>query len=95
VAAQDDQLATAVQHLVVLTREAAPGVHRLEPPVTPLSSAALLTNAPEEPSLGAELRAELASADRVDLLCAFIRWRGSGCWSSSSRCCVAVACRFG
>jgi hypothetical protein len=43
VAAQDDQLATAVQHLVVLTREAAPGVHRLEPPVTPLSSAALLT----------------------------------------------------
>ena len=51
-------------------------MHRLEPPVTPLSSAALLTNAPEEPSLGAELRAELASADRVDLLCAFIRWHG-------------------
>jgi superfamily II DNA or RNA helicase/HKD family nuclease len=76
VAAQDDQLATAVQHLVVLTREAAPGVHRLERPVTPLSSAALLTNAPEEPSLGAELRAELASTDRVDLLCAFIRWHG-------------------
>jgi superfamily II DNA or RNA helicase/HKD family nuclease len=76
VAAEDDQLAAEAQHLVVLTREAAPGVHRLERPVTPLSSAALLTNAPEEPSLGAELRAELASADRVDLLCAFIRWHG-------------------
>ncbi|MEP7021622.1 MAG: DUF3427 domain-containing protein, partial [Pseudonocardiales bacterium] len=42
----------------------------------PLSTAALLTNAKGEPSLGAELRAELSSADRVDLLCAFIRWTG-------------------
>lgn len=45
-------------------------------PVTPLSEAALLTNAKDEPALGSELRAELASADRVDLLCAFIRWHG-------------------
>ncbi|MDX6223884.1 MAG: hypothetical protein QOE64_260, partial [Frankiales bacterium] len=75
-AAEDEQLADVAQHLVVLTRETAPGVHRLERPVTPLSSAALLTNAPDEPSLSAELRAELGSADRVDLLCAFIRWHG-------------------
>ncbi|MGH3936771.1 MAG: phospholipase D-like domain-containing protein, partial [Pseudonocardiaceae bacterium] len=45
-------------------------------PATPLSDVALLTNTPGEPSLGAELRAELASADQVDLLCAFIRWHG-------------------
>jgi superfamily II DNA or RNA helicase/HKD family nuclease len=64
------------EHLVVLTRDEAPGVHRLERPVTPLSAAALLTNASDEPSLGAELRAELASADQVDLLCAFLRWHG-------------------
>ncbi len=51
-------------------------MHRLERPVTPLSSAALITNARDEPSLSAELRAELASADRVDLLCAFVRWHG-------------------
>jgi len=76
VSASDEQLADVAEHLVVLTRETAPGVHKLERPVTPLSSAALLTNAPEEPSLGAELRAELGSADRVDLLCAFIRWHG-------------------
>nr|WP_211176586.1 DEAD/DEAH box helicase [Pseudonocardia acidicola] len=76
VAAQDEQVAAAAEQLVVLSREVAPGVRRLERPVTPLSSAALLTNAPEEPSLGAELRAELASADRVDLLCAFVRWHG-------------------
>lgn len=75
-AAHDEQLAGAVEHLVVLSREVAPGVHRLERPVTPLSSAALLTNTRGEPSLSAELRSELASADGVDLLCAFIRWHG-------------------
>ncbi|MCT2589546.1 DUF3427 domain-containing protein [Streptomyces sp. N2-109] len=45
-------------------------------PSTPLSESALLTNAPDDPSLGTELRYELASADRVDLLCAFVKWHG-------------------
>lgn len=45
-------------------------------PVTPLSDVALLTNSHGEPNLGAELRAEMASADDVDLLCAFVRWHG-------------------
>lgn len=45
-------------------------------PTTPLREAALLTNAPDEPSLGRELRAELVSADSVDLLCAFVMWPG-------------------
>ncbi|RKN60729.1 DUF3427 domain-containing protein [Streptomyces klenkii] len=45
-------------------------------PATPLSDTALLTNAPEDPNLGFELRAELATADRVDLLCAFVKWHG-------------------
>ena len=66
----------AHEQLAVLSREVAPGVHRLQRPTTPLSAAALLTNAHGEPSLGAELRAELGSADRVDLLCAFVRWHG-------------------
>jgi hypothetical protein len=43
-------------------------------PATPLSDAALMTNARREPTLAAELRVELASADRVDLLCAFVKW---------------------
>ncbi|GAA2540866.1 DUF3427 domain-containing protein [Pseudonocardia hydrocarbonoxydans] len=76
VAAEQERIAGSAEHLVTLSRETAPGVHRLERPVTPLSSAALLTNAHGEPSLMAELRAELGSADRVDLLCAFIRWAG-------------------
>ena len=45
-------------------------------PRTPLADAALLTNSSGEPSLGAELRAEIDSADEVDLLCAFVKWYG-------------------
>ncbi|MFE1793470.1 DUF3427 domain-containing protein [Streptomyces sp. NPDC059525] len=45
-------------------------------PSTPFSDTALLTNSPEDPSLGSELRAELATADRIDLLCAFVKWTG-------------------
>ncbi|MGH3767949.1 MAG: DUF3427 domain-containing protein [Pseudonocardiaceae bacterium] len=66
----------ALEQLVALAFPEAPGVHRLLRPATPLSDVALLTNTRGEPSLGAELRAELASADQVDLLCAFIRWHG-------------------
>lgn len=76
VEAERERVGSSAEHLVTLSRETAPGAHRLERPVTPLSSAALLTNAHGEPSLMTELRAELASADRVDLLCAFIQWHG-------------------
>lgn len=52
------------------------GAPQLPRPTTPLSDAALLTNARQDPTLAAELRAELASADHVDLLCAFVKWHG-------------------
>src|SRR5688572_28456674 len=45
-------------------------------PLTPLSQDALLVNAPREPALASELRREIASADRIDLLCAFVVWSG-------------------
>ncbi len=45
-------------------------------PATPLSDAALLTNTKGEPNLGAEVKAELETADEVDLLCAFVKWYG-------------------
>ena len=45
-------------------------------PATPLSDAALLTNAQGEPSVGHEIIAELASADRVDVIMAFVKWYG-------------------
>ncbi len=45
-------------------------------PSTPLGQSALLTNSRNEPSLGAELKAEVDTADEVDLLCAFVKWHG-------------------
>ncbi|MCL4806860.1 MAG: DEAD/DEAH box helicase family protein, partial [Thermoanaerobaculia bacterium] len=45
-------------------------------PETPLAESALLVNATGEPSLASELGRELATADRVDLLCAFVKWSG-------------------
>jgi superfamily II DNA or RNA helicase/HKD family nuclease len=45
-------------------------------PSTPLSDAALLTNAQGEPGMGHEIHAELASADRVDVIMAFVKWYG-------------------
>ncbi|MDY5584579.1 MAG: DUF3427 domain-containing protein [Arcanobacterium sp.] len=45
-------------------------------PSTPLSEVALLTNNPKEPQLGAEILKELESADRVDLLCSFLKLTG-------------------
>ncbi|MEV5411146.1 DUF3427 domain-containing protein [Thermopolyspora sp. NPDC052614] len=56
--------------------EAGPGSVPPVRPSTSLSEAALLTNAHEDPNLAHELAAELASADRVDLLCAFVKWSG-------------------
>lgn len=41
-------------------------------PTSPLSTSTLLTRARTEPSLGHELSTEMASADRVDILSAFI-----------------------
>ncbi|MGV9840534.1 DUF3427 domain-containing protein [Streptomyces fungicidicus] len=70
-----DLIADGPQQLLAITRQEAPGVFAVRPGI-PLSDTALLTNSPEDPSLGFELRAELATADRVDLLCAFVKWHG-------------------
>lgn len=74
----DDVLEQGPQQLMALAAEEAPGVWSLlqTRPAVPLSRPALLTNASSDPKLGAELRAELLSADRVDLLCAFVKWYG-------------------
>ncbi len=46
------------------------------PPATPFSQSDLLVNAEGQPNVGSELRAELATADSVDLICAFVIWSG-------------------
>lgn len=47
-----------------------------ERPDTPLSRSALLTSTRLDPSLASQLRKEIASAERVDILCSFVRWSG-------------------
>ena len=45
-------------------------------PDTPLSRCVLFTGTRLDPSLGSQLRKEITTADRVDILCSFIRWSG-------------------
>ena len=45
-------------------------------PLTPLLDTTLLTNAPGEPRVGKELEAEIDSADRIDVVMAFVRFSG-------------------
>lgn len=78
IAEPGDAVLDPVEQLEALRRPPGPGVlnRYVQRPRTPLNDAALLTNAHGEPSLAAELRAELDSADSVDLLCAFVMWHG-------------------
>ena len=45
-------------------------------PATPLLDTTLLTNAPGEPRIGFQLQSEVSSADRIDILMAFVRRSG-------------------
>lgn len=45
-------------------------------PLIPLLDTTLLTNSPGEPSVGHQIKAEIASADRIDIVMAFIRRTG-------------------
>jgi superfamily II DNA or RNA helicase/HKD family nuclease len=76
--ADDDDLVAAGELLrEILARTGAPGPPtRAERPEVPLSASALLVNGRDQPRIGSEVQRELASADRVDLLCAFVRWHG-------------------
>ena len=73
-----DGVHSPVEQLRRLSAPPAPGATAVPRarPSTPLSEAALLTNTHGEPNLGSELRAEIDTADEVDLLCAFVKWHG-------------------
>ena len=60
----------------LLAIHAAPPEISLERPDTPLARSALLTGTRLDPSLGSQLRKEIATADRVDILCSFVKWSG-------------------
>lgn len=48
----------------------------IDVPLIPLLDSALLTNSPGEPRVGHQIGAEIASADRIDVVMAFIRRSG-------------------
>jgi superfamily II DNA or RNA helicase len=74
----DDSVVVPPQLLLEVHRDSPPGgMHsRIRRPSTPLRDNALLVRAPGEPAFASELNRELASADRVDLICAFVVWNG-------------------
>ncbi|WP_341719253.1 DUF3427 domain-containing protein [Micromonospora sp. FIMYZ51] len=77
-ATEQDQVADAERLLHAI---AAPPIPPAQPafpprPSTPLSTGALLVNGRHQPRIGHEVAYEMASADSVDLLCAFVKWGG-------------------
>jgi superfamily II DNA or RNA helicase len=56
---------------------------------TPLSTSCLMTGTRQDPTLVSQLRKEIASADRVDILCSFIKWGGVRILEDSLKALVA------
>lgn len=67
-----DQIAQSATLTSILPK----GSKVLARPSSPLSQPVLLTGSHGEPELGSELRKELESSNRVDLLVSFITWTG-------------------
>ncbi|MFI7647025.1 DUF3427 domain-containing protein [Micromonospora sp. NPDC049460] len=85
IAAESPQASTAQDQVTdarhLLHAIAAPPTPPTQPafpqrPTTPLSTGALLVNGRHQPRIGHEVTHEMASANSVDLLCAFIKWYG-------------------
>lgn len=74
----DDQLAPSQDILLGIAKDRLPDgtVEFPERPDVPLTSSALLVNGRDQPQIGPEVVKELDSADRVDLLIAFVKWHG-------------------
>jgi superfamily II DNA or RNA helicase/HKD family nuclease len=69
-------LPTPVRRLLDVWPREALGRAKPERPDTPLALGCLLAGTRPDPSLVSQLKKELASADRVDILCSFIKWSG-------------------
>jgi HKD family nuclease len=77
-ATEGQRLAPPARRLLAI-RKPAQGLGAVTSPVRPtlpLSSSDLLVNGHRDVSLGPEVQREIASANRVDLLCSFLKWSG-------------------
>ena len=72
----DRRLSTPPRRLLSVWPLEPLGSGKPERPDTPLALGSLLAGTRLDPSLVSQLRKELASADRVDILCSFIKWSG-------------------
>jgi superfamily II DNA or RNA helicase/HKD family nuclease len=68
-----EAIAGRARRLLSIRPATAPAVER---PDTPLGLGCLLTGTRLDPSLVSQLRKEIQTADRVDVLCSFIKWSG-------------------
>jgi superfamily II DNA or RNA helicase/HKD family nuclease len=75
-AARDALMSPANVLRSILGRRPDGQAESIESPLIPLLDTTLLTNAPGEPSVGSQVRAEIDSADRIDVVMAFIRRSG-------------------
>lgn len=67
-------IATPLQRLLAIHRSVSgPSKDR---PDSPLARSSLFTGTRLDASLGSQLRKEIATCDRVDILCSFIKWSG-------------------
>ncbi|MGN0076899.1 MAG: DUF3427 domain-containing protein [Parafannyhessea sp.] len=67
------QLLSLVPKVGTLRGVAKAGLPR---PETPMAQSSLFTGERREPSMASELKKEIASADRIDMLVSFIKWSG-------------------
>ncbi len=76
-AVNDESLTEPASMLhAVLARLPDGNLEQLDEPLIPLLDTTLLTNAPGEPRVGHQLHTEIQSADRIDVVMAFIRRTG-------------------
>jgi superfamily II DNA or RNA helicase/HKD family nuclease len=74
---EGSRLAPTLQRLLAVEALAPTGEPMaISRPLTPLRDTVLMTNARDQPTVGREIVAEIESADRIDLVLAFIRWTG-------------------
>lgn len=71
------RLAPDLQRLLAVERLSPTGEPMgIARPLTPLRDTVLMANERNQPTVGREILAEIESADRIDLVLAFIRWTG-------------------
>ncbi len=75
-AVADDRVATPGEILLAVRGDPGLGTGELPRPSLSLRQSDLLVNGPRDLRLGHELRRELPSADRVDVLVSFLKWSG-------------------